>query len=471
MAFPGTRVDLTNWSKSEQSPCYVIQAHDTQDITQTLGQAREQGRTLIPHGAGHSYTDAALNTGGVVLDLTPMRRILAWDPICGVMRVEPGATLCEVVAAAWQDGWWPAITPSTPEVTIGGCVAMNVTGKNAWRCGCFGDYVLAVEVALATGAMLTLTHEQNAQLFHAVVGGLGLLGVITSVTLQLQRLPAGRVVTRTRSAASFADIFAIFAEEEATSDYLEAWIDGFAEGRRLGRGYVSCATISHTGAWPRLRLRAADASQRRAPSAAGWVGAASQPALLAGVGALNRTAYWGMRWLGSHQTAPRSLLPYTFYSPLALRGYHAVLSRGVETFQAFVPAPQAGNVFAATLSFAQKFGAPPIWCVVKRHRRDPFLLSYQVDGFSLELNFQRTARNAPALEVMLRQMIAMVISAGGRFYLAKDHFMTGEQYRASLGDAAVNTFLRLKQQVDPQTTLQSDVFRRIFQAQSQQPTR
>ncbi|HUY78551.1 MAG TPA: FAD-binding oxidoreductase [Ktedonobacterales bacterium] len=467
MAFPGTRATLTNWSKSDRSSCYVIQTHDTQDITQALGKAREQGRTLIPHGAGHSYTDAALNTGGVVLDLTPMQRILAWDPTCGVMRVEPGATLREVVALAWQDGWWPAITPSTPAVTIGGCVAMNVTGKNAWRCGCFGDYVLAVEVALPSGALVTLSREQDAQLFHAIVGGLGLLGVITSVTLQLCRLGSGRVVTRTRSAASFADIGAIFAEEETTSDYLEAWIDGFAEGSRLGRGHVSCATISPHGVRPRFRLKAPmPASQRQASPATGWVSNVSQLALRAGVGALNRAAYWGMRWRGALPPLPtgrRSLLPYTFYSPLALLGYHTLLPRGVETFQAFVPAAQASEVFVAILSFAHKFGFRPIWCVVKRHRPDPFLLSYQVDGFSLELNFPRTARNATALEAMLHQLTGMVIGAGGRFYLAKDRFMTGEQYRVSLGDDVVNTFLRLKREVDPQTTLQSNLFRRIFQ--------
>ncbi|HEU5369749.1 MAG TPA: hypothetical protein VFU69_14850, partial [Ktedonobacterales bacterium] len=99
----------------------------------------------------------------------------------------------------------------------------------------------------------------------------------------------------------------------------------------------------------------------------------------------------------------------------------------------------------------------------KQHRRDSFLLSYQVDGFSLELNYQRTRQTAQVLERTLRQMIALVIEAGGRFYLAKDHFLTPAQYRQSVGDAAVDTFLRLKQRYDPEMLLQSDLFRRVFQ--------
>ena len=104
----------------------------------------------------------------------------------------------------------------------------------------------------------------------------------------------------------------------------------------------------------------------------------------------------------------------------------------------------------------------PFWCVIKKHRGDAFLLSYQVDGFSLELNYQRTAQTADALRRALQAMIAMTIEVGGRFYLAKDHFLTHHQYRQSMGDAAVDTFLNLKQQYDPESILQSDLYRRVF---------
>jgi len=104
----------------------------------------------------------------------------------------------------------------------------------------------------------------------------------------------------------------------------------------------------------------------------------------------------------------------------------------------------------------------PVWCVIKQHREDPFLLSYQVDGFSLELNYQRTPQTAQKLKQVLQDMISMVIEAGGRFYLAKDHFLTHAQYRQSMGDEAVDAFLQLKQLYDPEMLLQSDLFRRVF---------
>jgi len=120
-----------NWGMTERSPCYVFEAQDIAGIMHVLTIARTASLSVIPHGAGHSYTDAALNTNGIVIDVTGMRRILSWDPEHGVMQVEPGVTMRDVVRVAQPDRWWPVVSPSTADATIGGCVGMNVNGKNA----------------------------------------------------------------------------------------------------------------------------------------------------------------------------------------------------------------------------------------------------------------------------------------------------------------------------------------------------
>ena len=166
MTLPKLRAELTNWSKSVHSPCLVYKAHNAKDIAKALASARAEGLSVIAHGAGHSYTDAALNTSGMVIDVTPMRRILAWDAARGIMRVEPGVTLRDMVQVAWKDGWWPFVAPSTPEVTVGGCTAMNVNGKNAWKDGTFGEHILSLDVMFASGEVCTLKPEQDPQLFY-----------------------------------------------------------------------------------------------------------------------------------------------------------------------------------------------------------------------------------------------------------------------------------------------------------------
>ena len=461
MIFSEAQVELSNWSKSARSTCHVYRVSDVAGIARALAAAREHRLTVIPHGAGHSYTDAALNTGGVVIDVTPMHRILAWDARTGVMRVEPGVTLREMVQMAWKDGWWPAVSPSTPEVTIGGCAAMNVNGRNAWKCGPMGDHILALDVLFANGEARTLEPERDAQLFHAFIGSLGLLGIITAITVQLQRISSGYITLRRRPAASLDEIFDLFSLEESDSDFMEAWLDGFARGAQLGRGHITCATLNTAGA-------AAAPSPYPAPGVPGRLEIAlidlaaslGRPWLLPGMHMLNR----GMLWWDHPATGqPRPLVPYTWWPPAAFAWYHAMFPQGVETFQAFVPRPQAKEIFRQVLRYSQEQGCLPVWCVIKQHRCDAFLLSYQVDGFSLELNYQRTAQNAQKLKGVLQYMIATVIAAGGRFYLAKDHFLTHAQYRQSVGSEVVDAFLQLKQHCDPENLLQSDLYRRVFQ--------
>ncbi len=455
--------ELTNWSKSASSPCTVYKASSKEDIIDALHLARTEGLSVIPHGAGHSYTDAALNTSGVVIDLTRMRRILSWDAVHGIMCVEPGVTLHEMVARAWRDGWWPYVLPSSAEITIGGCVAMNVNGRNAWNCGPFGAHVLSLEVLLVSGETLTLDADRDTELLRAFVGSMGLLGILTSITLQLRRLSSGYLKVRTRSARSLREIFSLFAEEEPCSDFMEAWLDGFAEKANIGRGSLTSATLSHSASTgfpslPSARMR-------------GWPNASvinltsrlARSALPLGMRWANRGTFEWTRRVERSDGHLRALFPYTFWPSTGLAAYHAFLPEGIETFHAFLPEEVAGEVIKWVMSYSQHEGCLPIWCVMKKHRQDPFLLSYQVNGFSLELNYQRTSRTAERLRQTLQYMVAAVVDAGGKFYLAKDHFLTSAQYRRSIGGEAVDAFLDLKCLYDPETLLQSDLFRRVFQ--------
>jgi decaprenylphospho-beta-D-ribofuranose 2-oxidase len=463
MIFSGRQAELTNWTRSTNSPCFLYQASEINEIVGALEAARKQQLSVIPHGAGHSYTDAALNTGGMVIDIRPMRRVLAWDVARGIMRVEAGATLRDVVQLALKDGWWPFATPSTSEATLGGCTAMNVNGRNAWKWGPFGAHVIAMDVLLASGEVCTFTPENNPRLFHAFVGSMGLLGIITSITIQLQRITSGYVNIRRRPAGSLAEIFKFFAEEERSSDFMEAWFDGFARGRAFGRGILTSATLSQNQEAAKAPdPTAGDRLGRLESSLASLAARLGKPALMPGVRMANRAIF---SWEGreSKSTERRALFPYTFWPPAAFAGYQALLPQGVETFQAFVPEQQAREIFEAVLRYSQEQGCLPIWCIIKRHRGDPFLLSYQVDGFSLELNYARTRTATQKLKQVLQHMIAMVIEAGGRFYLAKDHFLTQAQYRQSVGENAFDCFLELKERYDPEMLLQSDLFRRIFQ--------
>jgi FAD/FMN-containing dehydrogenase len=446
----------------ERSSCVVFRPRDSAEILQAFSVAQSHGLSVIPHGAGHSYTDAAFNTDGAVIDVTEMRRILAWDPQQGIMQVEPGVTLRDVIRVALTDGWWPPVTPSTTEVTIGGCVAMNVTGKNAWKCGSFGEHVLSLHVLLATGQALVLSPESTTELFHAFVGSAGLLGIITSITLQLQRITSGSVDIAMRPARGLSEMFAIFQQEQS-ADHLEGLVDGFAGDVHIGQGIVTCTTYSDTPNRTSLQFPVSRIPDHLATSLARYAGAMCRPAVTSGMRMANSVMYrWSARW-DRGKLRRKSLFQSAFFPPAAFAGYRAILPHGIESLHAFVPRAHAEALFKEILRCSRERGFAPLWCVIKQHRPDPFLLSYQVDGFSLETYYQVVPQTVLTLQEMLRELMDRVIAVGGRFYLAKDGLLTPDRYRTSVGDATVDAFLQLKRHYDPEMLLQSNLFHRVFQ--------
>ena len=82
-------------------------------------------------------------------------------------------------------GWFLPVTPGTKYVTLGGCFAADVHGKNHHADGTFSHHVTEIELMAANGTRMRCTRDMNADLFWASAGGMGLTGIITEITLQL----------------------------------------------------------------------------------------------------------------------------------------------------------------------------------------------------------------------------------------------------------------------------------------------
>ena len=108
-----TFTQLENFGHSLRAPAYLIQPRSEEDIYNAFKLAKKHGLTVTARGAGRSYNDAALNGGGVVLDMSGMNQFLGWQPDTGVVRCEPGVTLEQLWQKVEPDGWWPPVVSGT----------------------------------------------------------------------------------------------------------------------------------------------------------------------------------------------------------------------------------------------------------------------------------------------------------------------------------------------------------------------
>jgi hypothetical protein len=97
-----TFTTLENFGHSLRAQSHVIQPRSADEIHETFQLAKKEGLTVTARGAGRSYNDAAMNGGGIVLDLSAMNQILAWDPATGAMRAGSHAP---AVVAKNPAGW------------------------------------------------------------------------------------------------------------------------------------------------------------------------------------------------------------------------------------------------------------------------------------------------------------------------------------------------------------------------------
>src|SRR5947209_12147526 len=281
---------LEGWAMRAHSMSYVYRPSTVDGIREVLRLAQESGRSLVPRGSGFSYGDTALNAENIALDLTGVNRVLDWDPVTGVISVEPGVTIGQVWRHVLSDGWWPAVVPGTMFPTLGGCASTNVHGKNHWRVGSLGEQILSAELLLPSGDLITCSPRENEEIYRAAIGGLGMLGVFVSLTLRLDRVRSGTLLVEELAAASLDDMFAIFEENLQRADHLIGWIDGYAGGAQLCRGLVQIATAVTDDPNPQRTLQT---SYQDLPDTL--------------MGVVPRSAVWRVMKLGANDLGMRAL--------------------------------------------------------------------------------------------------------------------------------------------------------------------
>jgi FAD/FMN-containing dehydrogenase len=455
------------WGGASVGLSYVFRPATADALREVLVLARRAGRTVGLRGGGNSYGDAAMNSENVVIDLRRMNRILEWDGATGRVRVEPGVTLAQLWQHVLEDGWWPAVTTGTSLTTMGGSAAMNVHGKNGYRVGTFGDHVLEFDLMLASGEIITCSREENRDVFHAAIGGFGMLGIFTSLTLQMKRVHSGLLNVETRGRSNLDEMFDFFEQNAAGADYIVGWIDSLPGGRKLGRGDVHRADYRPPGedSQPAQTLRLDH--QHLGPNLFGvaprslmWL--FMRPLMNdAGMRLVNQGKYAAaaVRGAQSYQQPHAQFHFLLDYVPNFKKAYGA---GGLIQYQPFIPKETARDAFAELLRLGQRRGLPNYLTVLKRHRPDNFLISYGVDGYSLAMDFRVTAENRQRMAWLAREMDEIVLAAGGRFYLAKDSTLRPEVAEAYLGSERIARFRALKRRCDPEGLLETNLWRRVF---------
>ncbi|MHC2849456.1 decaprenylphospho-beta-D-ribofuranose 2-oxidase [Corynebacterium mucifaciens] len=459
-----TTRSLYGWGRTAPSTAQVLSTADVDTIAQAVKQVADENselpehkrRGVIARGMGRSYGDPAQNGGGLVVDMTPLNRIHSIDPDTGIVDVDAGVTLDQLMKAALPFGLWVPVLPGTRQVTIGGAIGPDIHGKNHHSAGSFGNHVLSMELLVADGRVLHLEpNGENAELFWATVGGMGLTGIILRARIQMTFTETAYFIADTDRTDTLDETIALHSDgSEVNYTYSSAWFDAISAPPKTGRSTIS-----------RGSLATLDQLKEFAPKLAKDPLKFNAPQLMTvpdifpswTMNKLSLMAIGEAYYLMGKPSRNDVKNLTQFYQPLDLigewnRGYgkagflqyqFVVPTDAVEPFKDIIYDIQASGHYTA-LNVFKLFG---------EGNRAP--LSYPMKGWNVCVDFPIR----PGLNEFLDRLDDQVMQFGGRLYLAKESRTSAEKFHAMYPE--LPNWLETRRSIDPTGVFASDMSRRL----------
>ncbi len=406
---------------------------------------------LLPRGLGRAYGDAAVPASpeDLVIETTRANRILDFDPASGRLTCEAGLSLAELLRVFLPQGWFPPVTPGTKFVTVGGCVAADVHGKNHHRDGSFGGFVERLKLRTADGGEVVSSPSRERELFLATVGGMGLTGLIVEVTLRLRRVESPWIVLESESMSGLDRMLEGLRTSAGDWPYTVGWIDCLARGGALGRGIVMRGRHAQRDEAGRRPARARRTLRVRwdAPE---WL---LNPLFMRVFNRVYHACHGSVR--------ERRLVWYErFFYPLdAVLGWNRLYGRrGFLQYQCVLPHAVGGTPVVRLLEKLAARGAASLLAVIKDFGPgSEAYLSFPVAGITLSLDLAYRGRPT---EELIHELNEVVLKAGGRVYLAKDAVTRAEDFAVMMPRLA--SFQSVRDRWDPRRRFRSAQSVRLF---------
>ncbi len=230
-AAPPPTERILSWGRYPKTAHYHVHKPAWNDQVPDILRDAAPG-SLLPYGLGRSYGDSCLNAGRGLIDCRRLNRILGFDESTGILRCESGVSLSDIVAVFLPKGWFLPVTPGTRFVTVGGAIANDVHGKNHHCAGTFGAHVRQIGLHRSNDGLVICNSEENSDMLHATIGGLGLTGVIAWADIQLKRVAGPWIEAESIPFKSLRTFLELSRESNDCFEYTVAWIDCFA-GKNL----------------------------------------------------------------------------------------------------------------------------------------------------------------------------------------------------------------------------------------------
>ncbi len=439
----------------------VARPGDEAELGRAVAFARDHDLKVSVAGARHSMGGQASWPGALAIDLTAMNRI-ALDEASGTVRVGGGARWGQVLEALHPHGLSVSGMPSIDVLSVGGTLSVNAHGAD-FRTGSLAGTVRSLRLMKADGSVVTLDADHDPDLFHAVIGGYGLFGVIVEAELATEPNEMYRLEQRVVPVADLPGVLDALGSDEnnrlmsadlatAGSPLLDEAVV-YTYARFPGSAGEPMPALRHEPDSPPARFLF-NLARHRGP--AQWLKWTLQRDLMPRVRQCDTSRNEALRAAEACLVARNQAM----YSDLALLQHK--IPQYTDILQEYFLPPDALVPFLRdTAAAVQDAQAVLLHASVRVVHAEPVLLDYaRGDRYSVVLYLSQdvTAEGNRDMARLTRTLVEKALAADGTFYLPyQQHYTRDDLARAY---PRIEEFFALKRRHDPGLLFMNSLYRR-----------
>ncbi len=212
-------ISSLNWTNNTELKTKVFFPKDLIKLKKFLDK-----KSFIITGNQRSYGDMAINSKCIV-SMKNFDNIINFDKKNGILEVQSGALLSNILELIIKDGWFFPVTPGTKYVSVGGMIANNIHGKKTSN-NQIKFYIKEFKILLQNKKIITCSPKKNKKLFDLTIGGFGLTGVILSAKIKLKKIESSYIDQEILSYKSYSEFFS-HLNTIKKYDYFVSWVQSF----------------------------------------------------------------------------------------------------------------------------------------------------------------------------------------------------------------------------------------------------
>lgn len=437
---------VTNWGNYPRIESDVEEFVQADELKDKLAESNG----LITRGMGKCYGDAALSHN--IISTQQFDKIIELNETEAWIHCQSGVSLADILDLIVPKGFFLPVTPGTKFISVGGAIAADIHGKNHHKEGSFSNHLEFFTLLTASGETFTCSKTENADLFWATCGGMGLTGVILEAKFSLKRIETAFIKQERIVCKNLKEMMEAF---EATSDgtYSMSWIDCFAKGKEMGKGIILNGEHATVDELPnKLKAKPLELPNKLKLGIPFYL----PPFIL---NQLSIKAFNFLLYRLQKAKPGTEIVDYdSYFYPLdSINNWNRMYGRrGFTQYQCVFPKETSYQGLSEVLEIASKSSHGSFLAVLKMFGvQEQNYLGFPCSGYTLALDFPVNKK----VFAMLEKFDEVVAKYGGRVYLAKDVRVKPKTFKVMYSNKP--EFAKVLEKYNPQEKFSSLLSQRV----------